>query len=188
MDTDVVVIANLEELMQQVEANPNALFHWGLIMCSGFVVMNVPRMDEIWTLAQQSPMKNISMNNKPRPQDVNDQLIFMSVNHTYPNEVNVLSKGWDMTVSERWRNEDRPYPEKYPNVGMLHFNGGGSSKDAYFTGHDFLNPQHASWVNGTWGNAMYYVNMNWAWARYQAKSLVRPGSKGSLIQISLPVA
>jgi lipopolysaccharide biosynthesis glycosyltransferase len=29
MDTDVVIMANLEELWRQVEATPDALFHWG---------------------------------------------------------------------------------------------------------------------------------------------------------------
>lgn len=46
MDTDVVIMANLESLWQEVEMRPDALFHWGSIMCAGFVVMNVPRIEE----------------------------------------------------------------------------------------------------------------------------------------------
>ena len=130
IDTDVVIMTNLEELWRQVETRPKALFHWGIGMCSGFVVMNVRRMDEIWTLAKGSPIKIITEEYK---QSKNDQLVYMSVNVTYPNEVNVLSEGWDMTVTNHWQIKHQPYEKKYPNVGMLHFNGGGKSKGPYFS-------------------------------------------------------
>lgn len=34
IDTDVVIMANLEGLWRQVEKSPDALFHWGLVMCA----------------------------------------------------------------------------------------------------------------------------------------------------------
>ena len=34
----------------------------------------------------------------------------------------------------------------------------------------------------TWGNGKFYATLPWEWARYQAMSLVRPGSKGHSIQ------
>jgi hypothetical protein len=120
MDTDVVIMANLEELWRQVEATPDALFHWGRGMCSGFMVLNIPRADEIWTLAQASPVKNISDTYR---QKVNDQLVLISVNVTYPDEVAILEDGWDMTITNRWKKNHQPYDKKYPNVGMLHFKG-----------------------------------------------------------------
>lgn len=60
MDVDVVIISNLEGLMTQIQSNFHALFHWGKGMCAGFIVLNVPLMDDIWALAKASPMKNIS--------------------------------------------------------------------------------------------------------------------------------
>ena len=68
VDTDVIVMAmaNLEELWKQVERKLNALFHWGMGMCLGFVVMHVHQMEEIWTLARGSPMENISEKFKHR--------------------------------------------------------------------------------------------------------------------------
>mmetsp|Transcript_17897 Transcript_17897/g.39022 ORF Transcript_17897/g.39022 Transcript_17897/m.39022 type:complete len:392 (+) Transcript_17897:181-1356(+) len=175
IDTDVVIMANLEELWQHIVTRPDALFHWGAAMCAGFVVMNVPCMDKIWALAKESPMKNISDNYN---QGADDQLIYMSINVTYPDEVNVLPDGWDMTVTNRWQSNHKPYEEKYPNVGMLHINGGGESKSAYFNRSSFLES-----FPDTWGNAYHYVRTPWPWARYQAKSLLHPGSEGHLIHI-----
>ena len=39
MDTDVVIMANLESLWEIVERQQNVLFHWGKYMVAGFVVM-----------------------------------------------------------------------------------------------------------------------------------------------------
>jgi len=170
IDTDVVIMANLEELWQQVERAPDALFHWGAGMCAGFVVMNAPRLEDIWTLAQNASMEG-----------TNDQFVFQAVNVTYPQKVNILSEGWDMSVTHRWqvgRIERRRYDEAYPNVGMLHINGGRESKEAYFKENEFLED-----FSDTWGIAKYYATIPWPWARYQALSLARPNSRGHLIKI-----
>lgn len=177
MDTDVVIMANLESLWQEVEMRPDALFHWGSIMCAGFVVMNVPRIEEIWALAKSVPnMKNISKDN--HKQEYNDQILFMSVNITYPNEVNILTEGWGMAVTGLWLPRFLPYNETRPNVGMLHVNGGYSSKGPYFLESSFMRTH-----KDTWGNAMYYAKLPWTWSRFQAKSTIRPGSEGHLIKI-----
>jgi len=180
MDTDVVVMANLEALWKLVEhQDPNALFHWGQAMCSGFVVMNLQRMKEILTLAKRS---NFTAADGSKLDLNSDQTIYQAVNISYPNEVNVLPPGWDMTVTEIWQSNNHPYDKNFPNVGMLHFNGGGSTKEAYFgdgngTEHNFITT-----FKDTWGNGKFYATLPWEWARYQAMSLVRPGSKGHSIQ------
>ena len=177
IDTDVVIMANLEAVLRQVEKRPDALFHWGLTMCSGFVVMNFQRMEEIWILAQSSNVLEVS---RKYNQAANDQLIFMSVNVTYPSEVNILEPGWDMTVTNRWKST-LPLEVEYPNVGMLHFNGGGKSKEAFFGGNDSLTKNEK--YRTSWGNAGVYTTLSWAWARYQTRTLVRPGSVGRTLQI-----
>ena len=41
LDTDVVVMANLDELWSnEIEPHPDALFHWGGSLTSAFVVMD----------------------------------------------------------------------------------------------------------------------------------------------------
>ena len=179
MDTDVVIMANLEELWRQVEATPDALFHWGRGMCSGFMVLNVPRAEEIWTLSQASPMKNIS---DAYRQNVNDPLVLMSVNVTYPDEVAILEDGWDMTLTSRWQRKHQPYDKKYPNVGMLHYNGGQSVPDAYFSYN--LDTNFMTVFPESWGNGNYSATMPWTWARYQATSMIVPGSKGHMMNIT----
>ena len=180
IDTDVVIMANLEGLWQLVELQPNALIHWGKIMCAGFVVMNLQRMKDILMLAKRS---SFTKSDGSKLELNADQTILQAVNISYPNEVHVLPPGWDMTVSDIWQQNNWPYEKNFPNVGMLHFNGGGSSKEAYFglgengTIHTFM-----TGFQDSWGNGRYYATLPWEWARYQAKSLVRLGSRGHSIE------
>ena len=180
LDTDVVIMANLEALWELVERQQrNVLFHWGKNMCAGFVVMNLQRINKILPLAKRSNYTDAD----GKVLDFHDQGILQAVNISYPNEVNVLPPGWDMTVTAIWQKKNQPYDKKFPNVGMLHFNGGGSSKHAYF---ELEHPEQSFStkfkLRDTWGNGKFYATLPWEWARYQAKSLVRPGSKGHPIQ------
>jgi len=181
LDTDVVIMANLQEVWRQVEMNPDALFHWGRGMCSGFVVFNVPRMSEIWTLAGASPLKSMDKQYDCAP---NDQFLLISGNVTYPGEVAILADGWDMTFTEKWQYSGNQFIKNFPKVGMLHLNGGGND-DAYWINHHFL-----MYFPDSWGNVNYSVSMPWAWVRpwawaqYQASSMIRPSSKGEMIEIA----
>ena len=180
MDTDVVVMANLDALWKLVEHQErNVLFHWGKTMCSGFVVMNLHRMKEILTLAKRS---NFTIADGSKLDLNSDQTIYQTVNISYPNEVNILPPGWDMTVTNIWQSNNHPYDKNFPNVGMLHFNGGGSTKEAYFGGENGTEHGFITAFKDTWGNGKFYATLPWEWARYQAMSLVRPGSKGHSIQ------
>uniref|UniRef100_A0A7S0FKX4 Uncharacterized protein n=1 Tax=Minutocellus polymorphus TaxID=265543 RepID=A0A7S0FKX4_9STRA len=121
---------------------------------------------------------------KETKQKWNDQLIFVvAVNKTHPEEINVLPDGrWDMTATKRWAPRYyRPHDKKFPNNGMLHFNGDSASKVAYFDhgGRAFMesNPD-------TWGSASYYVSLSWLRARYQAQSMIRPGDEGRELAIN----
>ena len=120
IDTDVVIMANLEGLYEQIQTKPDALFHWGEHMNAGFLVLNVNRMEEIWKIAKESPLKNIS---ETYQQGVDDQLIFKAVNVTHPDKVNVLEPGWAMAATDVWNKKPREHGERFPNTGMLHFNG-----------------------------------------------------------------
>lgn len=83
-----------------------------------------------------------------------------------------------MAVTGLWLPRFLPYNETRPNVGMLHVNGGYSSKGPYFLESSFMRTH-----KDTWGNAMYYAKLPWTWSRFQAKSTIRPGSEGHLIKI-----
>ncbi|KAL3811133.1 hypothetical protein ACHAXA_006181 [Cyclostephanos tholiformis] len=175
MDTDVVIMANLGQIFQYIMANPDALFHWGRDMCSGFVVFNALRMDEIWKLSALSPLENISRTDETA---VADQLLLIAINATYPHEVALLEYGWDMHVASKWIYYDT-LVEKIPDVGMLHFNGGRDGF-AYWTNHNFI-----SGYPDTWRNGNYSASLPWSWARYRAKTMIRPGQVGHKINITL---
>ncbi|KAL7479818.1 hypothetical protein ACHAW6_005543 [Cyclotella cf. meneghiniana] len=175
MDTDVMILANLEELWHIVEAKPDSLFHWGKGMCACFVVMKVSQIDDIWTFARTSPLADIKKEN-----NVDDQLIYISVNETHPNEVNVFPGGFDMTLSYRWQGEHFPYEKVYPETFMLHHNGNGNnnSNPYWNSGQTWISKHRDSW-----GLMEYYINLPWSWARFFAKSQLRYGSSGHLIKI-----
>jgi hypothetical protein len=176
MDTDVVIMANLGQVFQDIMANPDSLFHWGRDLCSGFVVFNALRMDEIWKLSAASPLENIS---RTDPTAVADQLLLIAVNVTYSHEVALLEYGWDMNVAYKWIYYDT-LVEKIPNVGMLHFNGGRDGA-AYWTNHDFISEYPDTWRNGN-----YSASLPWSWARYRAKTYIRRrrGQMGHKINIT----
>lgn len=104
-------------VVRQIEMNTSTIFHWGRGMCSGFMVFNVSCMDEIWKLARTTNVTNISATHGHL---LDDQLVVLSVNVTYPNEVAVFEDGWDMTISEKWKfNGD--LVKQFPDVGMISF-------------------------------------------------------------------
>ena len=166
-------MANLEGLLCQVEACPLALLHWGASMCSGFVVLNFRRMDVIWTLARRALRQTPPRKGKGG-KHLNDQLILIAVNETFPQEIHLLEYGWDMAVTNRFCPAgDAEFVATYPNVDMLYFNG--NRNDASYFG------SNTSWINqerhrGGWGNTRYYVTLPWAWTRHQARALARPGA------------
>eukprot|EP00546_Thalassionema_frauenfeldii_P005441 CAMPEP_0178924008 /NCGR_PEP_ID=MMETSP0786-20121207/17078_1 /TAXON_ID=186022 /ORGANISM="Thalassionema frauenfeldii, Strain CCMP 1798" /LENGTH=367 /DNA_ID=CAMNT_0020598651 /DNA_START=276 /DNA_END=1379 /DNA_ORIENTATION=- len=180
MDTDVIIMSNLEALWQEAESSPQALFHWGTSMTAGFVVMDLEQIGDIWTLVQNVSILDIQNISKRFEQQVNDQLLYRVVNVTHPKRVHILSAGWDMSATAKWRFKYQPYGEKSPNLGMLHYNGGGSSKEAYWDkGHALMND-----FNDTWGQGWYMIQLPWTWARYQAQSVIRPHTKGYAMNLT----
>jgi hypothetical protein len=78
LDPDVVIMANLEELWRHVDKKYH--FQWGVMACSGFLLLNVPTMNEIWQEAKTLPLSNISTETR---QDPNDQLVFRAIYQNY---------------------------------------------------------------------------------------------------------
>jgi hypothetical protein len=71
---------------------------------------------------------------------------------------------------------------------MLHFNGGGASKEAYFSSMPgFLDVNE---TKGSFGLAKYFIYMPWTWARFQAASMIsgmaadRQRPKGFALQLN----
>ena len=92
-----------------------------------------------------------------------------------PELVGTLPPAWDVSVAALWRGDLR---DRRPAVGMLHFNGGGASKESAFLAHGYI--VGARW-NRTWGVATYYERLSWSWAQFIAQSRVPPGQGHTLI-------
>jgi hypothetical protein len=115
LDTDVAVIANLEGLWKHVD--PETYFQWGALECSSFMLLNVPKIKEVWNLASNL---NVTKWVKQLQQLFGDQLIFCAISHTFPNVVGILQPEWDVAISSLWVGN---LEDRQPQVGMLHFNG-----------------------------------------------------------------
>ena len=138
-------MANLDALWDFIPTTDGAqpIFHWGAGQCSGFLIINVSQLQLLWDLAPLIPLQKISN----RDHHLSDQTLFVGMNETFPEKVGLLPDGWDMTVSEKWRPKYRPYAQKLPDVGMLHFNGGGSSKEAHWNSNkSFIVAFPKTWV------------------------------------------
>lgn len=139
MDTDVVIMANLDSLWENVDRN--SAFQWGDDGCAGFLVLNVQKLDEIWDMARRCDLANIS---NVTGHDFNDQLIFLAVNRTFPNVVALLPGEWAISVANgAWRHAG-DIVDYRPKVGMFHFNGGGSDNTEYWKG-DFVKGFADTW-------------------------------------------
>jgi hypothetical protein len=159
MDTDVVIMANLERIWSLVD--PESLFQWGSNMCAGFLLLTVHRMDELWEKLK-SLREEIKLVGS-----IDDQVVFRIVNKFFPELVSVLPDEWDLSYADKvWRFAHK-IVEKRPKVGMMHFNGGDG--EPYFEKHTALiNPKRSN----TFGLSKYYVGIPWTWARFVAESQI----------------
>jgi hypothetical protein len=176
LDPDVVIMANLQELWRHADTKYH--FQWGISECAGFLLLNVPKMNEIWQLAKTLPLLNISK--LGTGQAANDQLVFKAVSQNSINSsidtgvrVGALPPPWDVSITNGiWRYRKSLVTHR-PQVGMIHFNGGGASKEAYFSSMPtFLDVNE---TKGSFGLAKYFIYMPWTWARFQAASLISSG-------------
>jgi hypothetical protein len=166
MDTDVMIMANLEKIWQYTRQDmiKDKLFLWGYDQCSGFVMLNVPRMETIWELASTIDLKNISTQIRQNP---DDQLIFRSINVTFPNEVGIMDDPWDVTIASIGKLWSYNITERRgKGVGMLHFNGGRESKENAFKS-DFIRDEN---FKQNWATADYYVRLPWNWVKFIVES------------------
>jgi len=189
MDTDVVLLVNLQILMPffaPVHEDENRpLFYWTANMCSGFMVIDIAKLPYVWNLTASIDLKRTSKE-KFRNHPPNDQLILRALNLTYPDQVGLLSsETWDGHSGDSlWR---FPYKvsEHRPRLGMLHFNGGGSDMGAYFEHHQFLTQNNRD-TQRTFGLAKEQVYLPWSWAQFRMEALICPGENGFLVQLHYP--
>jgi len=174
IDTDVVILGSLEDIWQQQAAtDEDILFSWGARMCSGFMILRPKHETELWELYSQAPEPLLKKIIRGRPV-VDDQFLLTVVQKEFPQRVGIISPEWDISAADgSWKRDGG----KQMQAGMLHFNGGGESKVAYFEEHTFLK-------DPIWGLVKYYVNMPWSWANFLLTSKLKSGEQSYSVQVS----
>ena len=172
MDTDVVVLTNLGELWTHNVTRPDLYFSWGEQRCSGFVVLNIAKMDDFWEDFRRTTNTTITSG-------FQDQDILRYMNDTFPQKVHVLPTQWDTSVANGGTyNKLRKDPIGFrPNLGMIHYNGGGKSKAEFWVDNELMEKNPASF-----GLTHFYIHMPWEWARFSAHSQIRDGEEGHRIR------
>ena len=182
LDSDVVIMANLAQIWKQ--RNNNYWFQWGMQMVSACIIINTEKIADIWNWFRNTDTRQVKhiMEHVLERHIADDQMILQVVNLTHPEKVGILPPAWDVSyVDGPWHKNGQTtqpvMPQYRAAVGMLHFNGGGASKDAYMQKHEVFTKLRAARKNAqqmeqSWGLAGYYADLPWPQARFMAESLV----------------
>ena len=201
MDTDVVIIANLNHLMQTAEdvikkakkdGKGRPLWIWN--QNAGFIIMDLLKFENIWKLAATIPSEIRDDESKQK----HDQwfLLKLHTNFAHLNITSVMPDEWSTHVGHGFRRRPQNLDLKRKNgTGMLHFTSpkrgfggnfmdlGGTSKWCRFSPKcdesDIGPGGDMERVRSTWGLAEYYARLSWDWAKYQGGiSRLSPGDEG----------
>ncbi|KAL3938270.1 MAG: hypothetical protein SGBAC_006793 [Bacillariaceae sp.] len=168
LDTDVVIVSNLQELWKH--RNSSSMFQWSSdTRCAGFMMLNVRQMGKtFWSLIDTSYPKD-----KPIPvlHKINDQQIVRTFSEHFPEQVSELPPEWNNHKANNFHqlNGDMLLKNR-PKMGMLHFNGhnkGGGTVNV------FEEPKRLEY-----SAVHYYVHHPWEWVGYMLQSQLPPGTNG----------
>jgi len=166
MDTDSLVMVNLNDLWQHV--NDEYIYQWSATTrpCSGAMILNADKMHRFWQ--RLDSLEHITHGG--------DQSLLVMVANAFPNETGQLPAEWDTHLGHGWR----PYPHKIldsqKTFGMLHFNGQRKRNERFW---DRGLEHYCSRTKGcnrgrdgkekfaqSWGLADYYVRLTWPMVKY----------------------
>lgn len=163
MDTDSVVMTNLNELWKLVDRTKTIqlALKW---ICSGFMILHLEKFDQFWDGLDAQP--NITHGG--------DQSLVVQYARAFPENVGDLPEQWDAHLG----NGFKPFAHKMiylrkDGVGFLHFNGFRPNWETFFTKGLMQyctggcpNIANAFKFHNTWALADYYVRVTWPWVRY----------------------
>eukprot|EP00529_Nitzschia_sp_RCC80_P029050 CAMPEP_0113468522 /NCGR_PEP_ID=MMETSP0014_2-20120614/15401_1 /TAXON_ID=2857 /ORGANISM="Nitzschia sp." /LENGTH=326 /DNA_ID=CAMNT_0000360919 /DNA_START=348 /DNA_END=1328 /DNA_ORIENTATION=- /assembly_acc=CAM_ASM_000159 len=190
MDTDVVVLADLQELWQNgvvpAARDNNYLFQIGKRdRSAGFLVINVDHMKEFWDILRTAKSTGIY-----RAQRMDDQAMLHAVLKTTPQQVGDIPSQWTTHMSPNNRKTyttltDRKYSSTLHFSGL--YAGNFFSLDSgvikHCRGECQKDPEKVLAFKSTWGLAEYYVYLPWEWALEFGASKIRPGEEGYAMQL-----
>ena len=194
VDTDVIMLTNVQELWNVLDFTKS--LHWGRSQCAGFMVLNVQSLSNMWkvvTNAYQTKLKELRQQ-QGLYLDNADQSFLQVYQYERSEQVQTLPNAWDNSIAAGLYKSRSTLVQDRPEIGYLHFNGGGQSKQAWFlssssssssssnnnknnNGTDTSSsnkiPQkyYSSWMTDpilheTFGLVDYYIRISWEWAKY----------------------
>jgi hypothetical protein len=185
LDTDTVLLSSLDGIWKHHLLNETVSisttsgyeghqysYYWGKERCSAFMILRPHQMERVWELYGRVPVETLRKLLGSRPV-ADDQFVLTAVQREFPEVVGALREEWDISAQDGpWKRNPHELLLHRPQAGMLHFNGGGESKQAYFESHKFfLNGD----PNNLWGLAKYYVDLPWSWAQFMVESQATEG-------------
>jgi Glycosyl transferase family 8 len=189
LDQDAIIMANIEDIWNHQLAGQSSssttrnqsLFYWGASQCAGFMVLRPSLQDRLWELYKQAPRSTVK-SAMEKSNIVSDQHVFQVIQAVAPEFVGILGPEWDVSVvNPLWMKglPSRMDAHRPNGVGMLHFNGGGTSPMSFF---EAGNPVHYE-KDKHWNLAKYFVDLPWSWAFFQMTSRQESGRKAYPLQI-----
>lgn len=171
-DVDVVFLTSPAGLWQQ--RRDDVMVCWGESACSGVMLINVEILArDFWPLAESSIDKTKLHG---------DQACFVAIQEKYPSKFGLLSPAWDVHLADgAWR-FGNALAENRPEVGFLHFNGGGNSKTAHFDHEEAWARDFAGW-----NLASYYIDLPWSWLFYRGSVDAEEAGSRESISVSYEV-
>lgn len=158
MDTDVIVMADLEALWKHVDES--SLFQWA--SNGGFVIFNLDREPEFWE--HIAAFEKITSSKKNG--HIGDQRLMDMVNISFPEKVATLPDEWYVTLS-RLKKLGSLKKMRPDGAGMMHLNGNQAVTESSFIATPQLKDRSEK---AGWGLANYYINIRWPWAKFIAES------------------
>jgi hypothetical protein len=192
IDSDVVLLANIQDLSMEY-SDTSHYFQWGTSRCAGFLIVNIPKLEEMWNTVDSFGLRNAQQQIQKSSSIMADQFFLRTFELAQPDKVGWLPDHWDNTMAStlwRWK---KNLVAKRPQIGYIHFNGGGhhTSQDASWFLENTTDPTvlldntllTSRDTGSSFGIAGYYIRLPWKWARYFAEAKIPKWSNGSLIEI-----
>jgi hypothetical protein len=184
MDTDVVVLANLNDLWRNVDTTKGYLYQWSTHKRrqkqgpnSGFVVFHLDKFEQWWDLLDQLPQIRSG----------GDQDLLVDIHDAFPNVTGPLPPEWDTHMGHGWR--------PMPHTLLLHFTGTPPTGRSYLDTQEGVqkycnrvkscrdSPEAQAFFRNSWGLIDYYVRVQWKWVKYFGESSVHFGEQGRKLKL-----
>lgn len=210
MDTDVVVISNLNHFQRAMDKihfdyrnnpeihqvdDPSLEKEFPLITWrenSGFMAMDITNFDRFWNgLESLSFLKNSTGK-------TSDQLLITIYQNRFSRDIATLPDEWFVHIGHGYRRLPQALFDRHQKAGFLHFTGYHSS---YFSPPGIIKYCHQAKgcnqndlapggdvdkFDRTWGRADHYTKLTWTWVRYQGgESRIAHGDGGYEARVEL---